>query len=297
MSRRPSRLAVLVTAAVLAGLVLPATLHAQALDNLLGAYNDVSSQWLGQLQPMAQVLFGILATLELAMSAALWLLRRNDGEGMLLALLRRFLLLGVCYTLLSFFPLWVPRITQGFSHAGQSLSHTTGLGPSSILDLGIDLAGDILLAAGSAGFLTNPSGNIVGSLTGLIVLLAYVLIAAQLVVVIAESYIVLSTGIFFLAFSPSRLTAPIADRFLVYAFQVGIKLFFLYLLVAVAPKLSAGWIALVRQGSFPFDLRPFFEVLASALAYALLCWRIPNHIAAQLTSGASFGLVEALRSE
>src|SRR4029079_4122367 len=134
------------------------------------------------------------------------------------------------FVLLSQFPLWVPRITQGFAEAGKQASGTTALSPSSILDEGITLSGNILTATGSTGFLANPSGNLVGSLVSLIVLLVFALIAAQLVLVLVESYIVLSAGILFLGFGASRITAPLAERYFLYAFEVGIRLFFLYAL-------------------------------------------------------------------
>jgi type IV secretion system protein TrbL len=210
--------------------------HAQALDDVLQNYSAASSTWLTRVQPYALGLFVALAVLELAITGVRLALH-HGSSAVLGPLLKRFLLISLGWLFLSQFPLWLPRITQGFASAGQAASGSTALSPSSILDIGISLSSNMLLASAGSGFLADPTGNIVGSIVALIVLVTFALIAAQLVLVLIESYIVLSAGILFLGFAGSRLTAPLAERFFLYAIEVGIRLFFLYVLVAIGPLL------------------------------------------------------------
>jgi type IV secretion system protein TrbL len=285
-----------VSLAVAASLLAASPLAAQAMDDVVRDYSQVSSAWLTHIQGVALGLFATLAVIELAITGIRLAL---DHSGSVLGpLLTRFLLLAFGFVLLSQFPLWLPRITQGFADAGKAASGTTALSPSTVLDVGIRLCSNILTSLGSAGLLANPAGNLVGALLSLIVLLIFALIAAQLVLVLVESYIVLSAGILFLGFGASRITAPLAERYFLYAVDVGIRLFFLYVLVAVAPALEGPWVAALRGGSiFPFNLRPFLEVLGGSLAFGFVVMRIPSHIAARMTAGVSFGLTEALRSQ
>jgi len=301
MSRRRSVLAVLpATAAVIvAALALPAAAAAQpgTLDNVVRSYSEISQSWLTRLTPIAQTTFAVLAGIELALAGLVWGLRSNL-DGFVRAMVQKIMLLSFFFGLIYLFPVWVPTITASFERAGRAASGVGTVNPSEVLDLGINLAGQILLSVGSIGFLAHPAGNVVASITSLIVLLAFTAIAAQLCLVLVETYIVLTAGILLLGFAGSSITAPLADRYIAYSVRVGIRILLLLLLTGVGAELADTWSLLVQRGSvYPANLQPFFEVLAGSLVFALVVWRIPNDVAAHLTDGVSFRLSEALRGE
>jgi type IV secretion system protein TrbL len=275
----------------------PAAAADGILDGVVQQYGEASGIWLARVLPLAQKTFGILAALELAAS---FLFIALGGEGLdaaVVKLLKKFIVMSFCYALLVEFPLWLPNLFAGFEAAGQTAAATFSLSPSGILDLGIAIASDIMVAHQDTGFLTHPVGALVGTATALLVLLAYAFIAAQICLALVEVYLVLSGGVLFLGFAACRVTAPFAEGYLLYSFQTGAKVYLLYLLVGVGGILSRDWADLrfaQPDTGIPPTLTAQFAVMTGALVLALLVWRT-GAIAARLTSGASFNLREALR--
>jgi type IV secretion system protein TrbL len=298
-------------AAAPAALAAPGTLAQQGgeggvIDGLVLDYETAAASWLERIVPLAERTFALLATLELAVSGIWWALGRDGLDSALAALLRKFMLLSFLFSLIYLFPLWVPAITRGFEAAGQSATGTTAVNPAQLLDLGITIASNLLLAVGDAGFLADPTGNLLASATALLVVLAYAGVAAQICMTLVETYIVLTGGALFLGFAGFRGTAPFAEGYLLYAFQTGIRVYLLYLLAGVGTALSRQWAALSLMASAAGSgaaagqpatpsLTLDFQILAGALVFCLLVWRVPAAVASRLTQGATLRLQEALR--
>jgi type IV secretion system protein TrbL len=290
-------------AVVVLGLAVPAAALAQStpdagiLDGLVHAYQDTSSSWLARIQPLAQSTFAILATLELAVSGLFWALGRESLDAVAAALLRKFLVLAVLFSLLTLVPLWLPTVPLGFEAAGQAASATTAVNPSLVLALGNTIAARMLLSFGAYGILVNPVGVMVASLTAFFVAVAFCLVAAQLCLTLIETYLVLSGGALFLGFAGFRGTAPLAEGYLAYAFQVGARIYLLYLLVGVGTGLAQQWAMLDFSpglGAQP-SLVNHFQVLCGSIIFCLLVWILPRTIASRLVQGLSFHLAGALR--
>lgn len=275
-------------------LLWPAPVSAQALDRIVNTYQVQSASWLQRMLPVAQATFALLAAIEFAISGLLWGLRRSSFDQILAAAIPKFLLLSFLFTLISAFPLFLPYISRGFEWAGQTASGESVVNPTEVLNLGIELSTQILHAIpGISGF--HIVGMIVTAFASLVILLAYAAIAAQLVLVLVESYIVLSGGILFLGFAGFRGTATFADNYLNWAFHVGIKIFLLYLLVGVGVSISHSWVSelevLIERDVFA----AVEAVLGGALVFLVLVWKIPHTVASHLSSGATFRLQDALR--
>jgi type IV secretion system protein TrbL len=278
------------------GLVLGAApARAGVLDDLVQGYQAASSSWLSTLVPMAERTFGILAGLEIAVGALMWVVNRRTVDEMLLGFIRKILVLGLFYAFLSEFPLWVPRIVQGFQAAGQAASRTPQLSPSGVIKAGVDIDVALLSIADKTAMLLAPAMAMVVSAVALIVMLAFICIAAQLVMTLVETYLVITGGVIFLGLAAFRGSAPLADRYVVYAVQVGVKLFLLYLLVGTGLSLTGSWAAnLVQAGLAGANLQPLFDVLGGSIVFALLVWRIPTQVSHFLTQSVHLHLREAL---
>ncbi|MGH7577027.1 MAG: type IV secretion system protein, partial [Longimicrobiales bacterium] len=117
------------------------------------------------------------------------------------------------------------------------------------------------------------------------------------VLTLVQSYILLSAGIFFLAFGAFRSTVPLAENYLMGCVHVGIKLMILYFVVGLGEPLTRTWAGLLANDTlFTTDVGPILQVLAGVTMFAFIVWFIPNRIAGQITNGASFGLTAAMRS-
>jgi type IV secretion system protein TrbL len=279
----------------LLGLLAASPGRASILDGIVAGFQTASSSWLSALLPLAQATFGLLAALEVATAAVLWLLHRRRADEMLHGFIRKILVLGLFYAFLTQFPLWVPRIVQGFQAAGQTASQTPSLSPGGVLQMGIDLAVKLATSADSLGLAFFGAFQIFAPLAMLLVLISFVCIAAQLVMALVESYIVVTGGVLFLGFAAFRGSAPLADRYIAYAVAVGVKLFLLYLMTGVGLAQVSAWTTELNQGALlTANFKPLLDVLGGSVVLALLVWRIPTEVAHQLTQGVSFGVREAL---
>jgi type IV secretion system protein TrbL len=273
----------------------PAAAQVGVLDGIVQGYQTASDSWLRALVPVAQRTFGVLAGLEIAVGALVWVLNRRSLDAMLASFIRKILVLGLFYAFLSQFPLWIPRIVAGFQTAGQTAGRMQALSPSGVIKAGIDVGTRLLMATNDAGFLLSAATVILAPIVTLIVIIAFICIAAQLVMALVESYLVVTGGVVFLGFAAFRGTAPLADKYIVYAVQVGVKLFLLYLLVGTGLELTGTWTEeLVQVGIFGANLRPMFDVLGGSIVFAVLVWRIPTQVSHFLTQNVHLNLREAL---
>jgi type IV secretion system protein TrbL len=300
--RKATRLALLALLALF--FAVPALSHAQPppsdgiLDGLVRGYQDLSASWLERIQPLAQRTFALLATLELAVSGLFWAIGREGLDAIAASLLKKFIVLAFLYSLLTLFPFWIPAITNGFQAAGQAASQTSAVNPSQVLDLGGTIASKMLLSFGSLGFMVNPVGVLLASFTSFFVVISFGLIAAQICLTLIETYLVLTGGALFLGFAGFRATAPLAEGYLVYAFQVGAKIYLLYLLLGVGMGIARLWATLDFSPGFDFappTLVGHFQVMCGSMIFCILVWYIPRTIASRLVQGVSFHLAEAIR--
>ncbi len=197
-------------AAALCGLGLllaAAPAAAGVLDDLVKGYQGAANRgWARWCRWRTD--FGILAGLEIAVGALMWVVNRRMVDEMLLGFIRKVLVLGLFYAFLSEFPLWVPRIVQGFQAAGQAASRTQDLSPSGVMKVGVDI--DTRAVAGRQDGTAGAGGGLLVPLVTLLVMIAFIGIAAQLVMTLVESYLAV-TGGDLPGLAAFRGSAPLAD--------------------------------------------------------------------------------------
>jgi P-type conjugative transfer protein TrbL len=303
VSRQSSRtvLTALIVCAIASLLLVPAIAHAQAqqpvLDGIANQYRDASRLWRPRLIPIAQQLFMLLASIEFAVSGLVWALRHDRLDDIAAKFLLKFTLTAFLLALITGFTFWIPPIVNGFAAAGERAIGSSGtVSPSGIIDIGRETSLSILSALDVGVMLTNPAMAIYGAIAAFVVALAYTAIAAQLVLVLVESYVVLGGGVLFLGFAAFRGTAGFAENLIAYTFGIGIKIFLLYLIVGLGSQMARSWIPLIQSSSFFGPASPLFQVVGGSLIFAVLAIRVPNSVAARLSGTSTFGIAHALRA-
>src|SRR6202035_2496260 len=105
----------------------------------------------------------------------------------------------------------------------------------------------------------NPAMAIYGAIAAFLVAMSYTAIAAQLVLVLVESYVVLGGGVLFLGFAAFRGTAGFAENLIAYTFGIGIKIFLLYLIVGLGTQIARGWIPMIQSSTFFGPASPLLQ--------------------------------------
>jgi type IV secretion system protein TrbL len=247
--------------------------------------------------PIAQRLFVLLAGIEFAISGAVWALRRENLDDVAGKFLLKFTLVAFLLTLITSFQYWIPPIVNGFAAAGEeAIGSTTTVSPSDIIDIGRENAMLVLQSLRASAILQDPAMAIYAALSAMVLALSFMAVAAQLTLVMIESYIVLGAGVLFLGFAAFRGTASFAENVIAYALHVGVKIFFLYLIVGIGTQLARSWPALIQSSSFFGPASPLFEVVGGALIFAVLAIAVPTSVAGRLATRPSIGIAHALRS-
>jgi len=263
------------------------------LTDIVRDYEAISTLWFSALSPIAQRIFWTLVAIQLTWSAMWWALDREDGLGVITSLLRQVVAIGFFYALLVNGATWIPAVTQSFSQAGATAAGIPDLSPSGVFDQGLALANRILNSTADKGLLDKFFASLVASVTALIVVVAFAIIAAQLLVVLVESFIVVGAGVLFLGFAGSQWTRFFTERYLSYIASVGVRLFVLYLIMGVGMDIAARWMSILERGGF--SPIPFFYVMGGSLVFVFLTWHIPS-VAGSLMAGAvSLSLADAVR--
>jgi type IV secretion system protein TrbL len=290
-------LAVLLSAAMVvvpdaAGQVQPSGV----LDQVTLDYQLASRNWIGRVLEATTDLFFWLALFEFLTAALMYMVApvqaRDAKAGRFLV---SIMMISFIFMLITQSDYWLARLINSFAGVGE---YVVGgiMSPSEIVGYGSVLSAAIMRSIDLIGMVQNPPIVFYMTVTALLVMLCYILIAVQVVLTLVQSYILLSTGIFFLAFGAFRATASLAENYLLACVHVGIKLMLLYFVVGLGEPLTRTWIALLRDDRFfTTDVSPIMEVLAGVAILAFIVWYIPNKIAGQITSGASLGFTAAMR--
>ena len=293
------------------GLGLAAAAYAQPsepshiLSDIVAQYESASEVWIQQSAEITRNLFATLVALELAVTLIVGLLGfigGSAGVGKLSrALLQKIAYIGLFWAFITSFPLWVPKIILSFDQAGATISATTGLQPSTILDRGVELVSILMYVMQQLGLWSSlsaiPSAILI-YLSCFGVLVCFALIAARLVEALVKSYLVMAGAVFFLGFAPFRLTAPLAENYLITCLRIGVQIFVQYLLVAVGETITGQWVLSVMAYTPDQGFRLPLTILGGSIVYAWLVIKVPSELAYSLTAPTGFlKLREALTSD
>lgn len=264
------------------------------LTGLAHQFSTTTQPWMTTALHYAQGLFFALVAIEIAWSAITYVLQKDSLPDFVASLLLKILGVGFFFIVLQpqYGPVWIGDIISSFSQAGSAISgqvQLTPSDPSSVFNCGTDIANAMLESTSENQGMTlgNLLPMIEVVLTSMIcalgVVLAFAIIAGQLLITLIESYIVIGAGVFMLGFTGSRWTLVFGEKYVGYAVSIGIKLFMLELIVGLGFDLGQQWGSLFANGIAPPET--YIEVVGAALVFGFLAWQIPS-LAASLMNGA-----------
>lgn len=258
------------------------------LDSLVRLFSNSTLPFMERGVAVALSVFVLLATIHITWDLLMWALR-DRGDVLALAM-RKFLLLSFFYLLIIALPLWLPRLLGSFEHLGRLVTGLDGLSPSSIFEQGVALAFSLFDSWKKVLIALIPFAGTIQTVSFFAVLTAFTVIAFQLARVLVEGSLVLGGLVVFLGASAHRATFGLFEGYVRYAFDVGIRVFVVYLLVGVGHNLGAEWDRLLTEASLADLLDPRFllSITASACLYAFLVWSLPKTIASTLLGSFNF---------
>lgn len=273
------------TVVLLVGVSLSAHADTRIMDNIAQDYRNASIGWSGTLLGFANRLFALLALIELAWSAAVWVMDKNEFQSFFTAVAKKIMWIGIFYALLLNGPVWIPAIIDSFVDAGAAAGGGSGLSPTDVFNTGIMNAATLVSGMSALDILKDPAMVMFGGLSAIIIVLAFTVIAGQLLIALVESYIAISAGILFLGFGGSRWTTDFVQKFIGYAVATGVKLFMLYLIISIGNTAAVTWAPMLTNalGAASGDkFNAILTVMGGSVLLAFMAMQIPAMAASML---------------
>ena len=257
------------------------------LTTINNQYQAASAGWMTASLAMALHLFYLLLAIELPLSAIGYLFYKEGLADFFAAFLLKLLALLFFYVLIVQAPLWIPAIIHSFIQAGSTIGGTTTLDPSGVFDQGITVANTALQGINKASIFDSLLIIIIAGLAALTIVIAYAVIAAQLLVTLIESYIVIGGGALMLGFAGLRWSLVFTERYLGYVMSVGIKLFVLYLIIGLGQSLAPQFMTVLADAARQGLPQPsvYFDLMGGALVFMVIGWQVPL-LASSLMTGS-----------
>lgn len=292
--------------ALLALLLAPAA-HAAGtgfLNNIQSQFQGATSGWMSQALVYAKDLFVGLAGIEFIWWGITRVLRGGELHDLATGTMLKILSLGFFLILLTEAPTWIPAVIDSFEQAGQTVGAAgsygvSSLSPGAVFNQGFNIANAMYAVLGSQNYgmtqiATAVSADITVLIAALLAIIAFGIIALQLLITTVESYIVIGGGALMLGFSGSRWTLPFAEKYIGYAVSVGVKLFILYLIIGLATNIGQQTTTTINAtSSSSFSPMLFLQMGALSIIVAGLAWMVPS-LAGSLMSGTPSMSVGAL---
>jgi type IV secretion system protein TrbL len=258
-------------------------------SQMLKAYRAQRTTWFTNVLPAANTLFGLLALIDFAWSAAVMVLEKQDFHAWVSALVRKMMTIGAFYALLIYGRFWIPAIVDSFEILGQKAAGTGPLDPGDVFARGLNLAGALIDGATTAGLFTNFGASLALVFAAVMCLLGFCVITIQFVVAMVESYILVAAAFVFLGFGGSRWSSPYVERYIALAVSVGVKIMLIYLLIGTGMNVSLSWLDdAERIATAAQPATSAFSIMGASVILAALCWQAPKLISGVLGGSPSF---------
>ena len=251
----------------------------QNLDQIAQTFQWAGERYMAIMQPFAERVFFALATIEIILTAYHVMFEDEPVTIVLGNFAKKLLSLGFIFAMIANAPTWFTGIIDSFEQIGAHVAGVPSLSPSAVFDNGLVLFQTILRGFGSLSWFHMSIAALVGVLAGLVMFGSFLLIAVEMVLTLAETYIGMAGGILLLGFSSSRWTWGFGEGYLNWIAGIGMKLMFLYLMVGVGMTIAAGWNTALA-GWATADVTLPLTIMGAAIVFAWLAWSIPNTAAA-----------------
>lgn len=275
-------------------LTIPDVAIAKALTTgLLAPYQAQEQQWFSVVQPLARSLWVSLFLVEIAWFGTKRVLFKVDIHSLIPALVKTILFASFGLAFIQNGATWFHDIVASFAEIGFRAAHISPITPGTILADGMNVAAALVNGMGKIGatmasksilgdLVGNPGVMILGGLFGILVILAFIVVAAEFIVIQVMSYILFGVGIIMLGFSAFRPVASFAEKYFSAAISVGVRMMILYVIVGIGMGIAQSWPAEITA-SPTFDTA--LLVLGQAAIFGYLAVKIPS-LAASLLQGS-----------
>jgi type IV secretion system protein TrbL len=265
-----------------------ATADPAVLDDFLNKFRAQVDGGFGLIQGDVSATLGTLVVISIVVTAILWAI--DENQNVLASLVRKILLVGFFAFLVAQWHTLSMTVVNGFAALGlkagggaMSVSTFT-TSPSQIVMAGIKVITGLMqyvqkIAPGPVEFFAHIDVIIMALVAAIGILIAFVILAVEIVVTIIEFHIVTLVAFVTVPFGVLSQTAFMSERAIGYVVSVGIKLMALAIVVSLGTTVFDNYTVSSDPG-----IGEDVGLLLGAVLMVMLALKIPA-IAAALISG------------
>lgn len=280
----PTRAAAL---GVLTLVLVPMTAYAQIdnagiLDNVLQRYQTAASGWAGAITNAASWLFWTLTVISMVWTFGMLALRKADLGEFFAEFVRFTIFTGFFWWLLTNGPNFATDIYASLRQlGGQAAGLGTGLSPSGIVDVGIEIFFKVV----DQSSIWSPVDSNIGLIIATCIMGTLTLVGLNMLLLLAASWFLAFAGVFFLGFGGSRWTSDIAINYYKSVLGVAAQLFAMVLIVGIGKTFLDDYYGRMSEGVNFKEMGVMFVV---SLVLLGLVSKVPPYLAG-IISGAAVG--------
>jgi type IV secretion system protein TrbL len=264
---------------------------------LMTPFQSDGQHWLSVVQPIAESLWVSLFALEIVWFGAKRVLFKVDIHSLIPALVKTLLFAGFGLAFIMHGATWTGDIVNSFTEIGQKAGGVTTITPGGIVGDGINVAAGLIDNVAKIGptVISHAHGlSVLGGwvaasgmivligLFGILIVLAFVVVAAEFITIQVLSFIIFGVGIIMLGFSAFRPVASFAEKYFSAAIAVGVRMMIVYVIIGIGVGLTTTWPAEITASPTFYTA---LLVLGQAAIFGFLAVRIPS-LAASLLQGS-----------
>lgn len=261
------------------------TQDVDVLTSLLTTFKTKANAWGPIIQGAALNLFKTLAIIEFAWLGIQAALKRKPVEELFTELILLVFLICLMLSILMHYSEWSNQIITSLN----SLAEQTGAPPSNPTDVfkaGLLICAKMLDQASLWSPITSTGMFIVA----IALVVTYALIAAEMILVKCQAYIVLNAGLILLGFGGSKFTKDYAINQIRYVLSVAMKLFLMQLLIGLSLSFIDDFLKVNVK-----NLQDIFVVLGASIIILVLVKILPD-IVAGIVNGSNVPTGNSLSS-
>lgn len=275
-----------------------ATADPAVLDDFLNRFRSQVDAGFGLIQGDVTAVLATLVTISIALTALLWAI--DETQNVLASLVRKILLVGFFAWMVAQWHTLSMTVVNGFAALGLKAGggsmtvSTFTTSPSEIVMAGIKVIGGLLqyvkkIAPGPIEFFAHIDVVVMAMVAAIGILIAFVILAVEIVVTIIEFHIVTLVAFVTVPFGVLTQTAFMSERAIGYVVSVGIKLMALAIVVSLGTTIFNNYTVSTDPG-----IGEDVGLLLAAVVMVMLALKIPAIAAALISGGPQLNSGSAL---
>ncbi len=195
-------------------------------QSLLSIFSSNANAWIAAIIPYAKSLFWYLVVIDWVITFSMMALKGTDFNEIMAGLIQKTLLIGF-FLMMFQYASWLDTIPKSFA---QMANGVTGVNiqPDTILEQGYSIVGKLWE---STSWFSSPGDSLGLMIAGIVILLAFIVMTANLFMVLVKLYLLITGAYFMLALGGLSYTRTMGFTAIIAVGKAGFELFFLKLIL------------------------------------------------------------------